>query len=256
MFFTPTIAGLVQANEEVFILCLSSGDFYGKGYLRKHELIKACAVLGVSEASPFDRVIIVENPRLQDGAKDHWPAELVASHVKSFVASHCLNTLLTFDSGGVSGHRDHIAVHIGVMHFINHQDGEHPRARLGTGAGEEAGAQARLSERGAGAGAGHGRGSGADERGLEGSMGTAVGRVIALELLSTNLLRKYSGLLDLLWSWTWVARPPQGALFVNLDPRVAWAAMAAHRSQFVWYRRLFVVFSRYAYINTLVLKRQ
>ncbi|CAM9310224.1 unnamed protein product [Sphacelaria rigidula] len=26
--------------------------------------------------------------------------------------------------------------------------------------------------------------------------------------------------------------------------------MAAHRSQFVWYRRLFVFFSRYAYVNT------
>jgi hypothetical protein len=27
--------------------------------------------------------------------------------------------------------------------------------------------------------------------------------------------------------------------------------MMAHASQFVWYRRLFVIFSRYTYVNTL-----
>jgi N-acetylglucosaminylphosphatidylinositol deacetylase len=28
-------------------------------------------------------------------------------------------------------------------------------------------------------------------------------------------------------------------------------AMSLHRSQWVWYRKLFVVFSRYAYVNSL-----
>ena len=36
-----------------------------------------------------------------------------------------------------------------------------------------------------------------------------------------------------------------------MDPSLVWRAMAAHASQFVWYRRLFVVFSRYTYINDL-----
>jgi len=36
-----------------------------------------------------------------------------------------------------------------------------------------------------------------------------------------------------------------------MDPILVWRAMAAHHSQFVWYRRLSVMFSRYTYINDL-----
>jgi hypothetical protein len=35
------------------------------------------------------------------------------------------------------------------------------------------------------------------------------------------------------------------------EPWVAYVAMAAHASQFVWYRRLFTIFSRYSFMNTL-----
>lgn len=72
----------------------------------------------------------------------------------------------------------------------------------------------------------------------------------AFVLASTGILRKYSGVLDVPWSWVTARRPPLGAFFVNFNPKIAWRAMAAHRSQFVWYRRLFVIFSRYAYVNT------
>jgi N-acetylglucosaminylphosphatidylinositol deacetylase len=36
-----------------------------------------------------------------------------------------------------------------------------------------------------------------------------------------------------------------------MDPILVWNAMTAHYSQFVWYRRLSVLFSRYTYINDL-----
>ena len=36
-----------------------------------------------------------------------------------------------------------------------------------------------------------------------------------------------------------------------MDPILVWKAMAAHYSQFVWYRRLSVLFSRYTYINDI-----
>ncbi len=39
--------------------------------------------------------------------------------------------------------------------------------------------------------------------------------------------------------------------FRIMDPILVWRAMAAHQSQFVWYRRLSVMFSRYTYINDL-----
>jgi len=65
------------------------------------------------------------------------------------------------------------------------------------------------------------------------------------ELQSTGLLRKYMGIADLMQSLG------EDILFVNVSLGLAWRAMATHHSQFVWYRKLFVIFSRYGYINTL-----
>jgi N-acetylglucosaminylphosphatidylinositol deacetylase len=57
-------------------------------------------------------------------------------------------------------------------------------------------------------------------------------------------MRKYSLFLELpiaiLKTFSWL----------EFSPRKAWIAMSRHRSQFVWYRRLWVIFSRYQYINT------
>ncbi|CAN0512347.1 unnamed protein product, partial [Laminaria digitata] len=72
----------------------------------------------------------------------------------------------------------------------------------------------------------------------------------AFSLTSTGILRKYSGLLDIPVSLATAYPQPLGVSFWSFDPRKAWKAMVAHRSQFVWYRRLFVIFSRYAYVNT------
>lgn len=70
-----------------------------------------------------------------------------------------------------------------------------------------------------------------------------------LLLQSTGLLRKYIGAADIVLSWC-LLRQHAMAMAVCLDPRPVWTAMAAHRTQLVWYRRLFIVFSRYVYVNT------
>ena len=46
--------------------------------------------------------------------------------------------------------------------------------------------------------------------------------------------------------------------FRNVKPWINWYAMKTHASQFVWYRRLFVIFSCYTYCNQLqpMIKRQ
>lgn len=41
MFFTPIILALRKFSSEVFILCLSEGDYYGEGSLRRKELVSA-----------------------------------------------------------------------------------------------------------------------------------------------------------------------------------------------------------------------
>lgn len=65
------------------------------------------------------------------------------------------------------------------------------------------------------------------------------------ELQSTGFLRKYIGIIDVIFS-----SRSDFAVF-NPNPFLVWQAMSLHRSQFVWYRKLFVVFSRFAYLNTL-----
>ncbi|XP_034942943.1 N-acetylglucosaminyl-phosphatidylinositol de-N-acetylase [Chelonus insularis] len=67
-------------------------------------------------------------------------------------------------------------------------------------------------------------------------------------LESVNILRKYSQLLDLpislLTSSYWY--------LVTYEQReIIRSAMKAHKSQYVWFRKLYMIFSRYTFINTL-----
>lgn len=120
--------------------------------------------------------------------------------------------VVTFDAGGVSGHPNHAAL---------------PHALADLVAAPAAG------------------GAGIRQR------------VWLLE--TTSLLRKYLGLLDLPLSFLLLLATAARAgcskprrLALNFRPWMAYRAMLAHASQFVWYRRLFILFSRYTYVNTLV----
>ncbi|XP_015117861.1 N-acetylglucosaminyl-phosphatidylinositol de-N-acetylase [Diachasma alloeum] len=67
-------------------------------------------------------------------------------------------------------------------------------------------------------------------------------------LESVNLIRKYVQLLDLpislLTSSYWY-------LVTYEQRKLIHRAMAAHKSQYVWFRKLYMLFSRYTFINTL-----
>lgn len=65
-----------------------------------------------------------------------------------------------------------------------------------------------------------------------------------LETIS-NPLRKY---LPPLWLLVW-KREESSSEYTCHTPWLVWKAMAAHASQFVWYRRLSVIFSHYTYHN-------
>jgi N-acetylglucosaminylphosphatidylinositol deacetylase len=82
--------------------------------------------------------------------------------------------------------------------------------------------------------------------------------VVGYELRSTPIWRKYAGVLDAALSWAeertmaMFSRGSERVHFVSLlQPGLVHRCMVAHASQFVWYRRLFIVFSRYTYVNTL-----
>lgn len=100
---------------------------------------------------------------------------------------------------------------------------------------------------------------------LPGATGRITPKVWLLE--TTPLVRKYLGPLEVLLSLVLSAlarcvvvvmggggggRRGETRVSLNSRPWVAYSAMLAHASQFVWYRRLFILFSRYTYVNTLV----
>lgn len=71
-------------------------------------------------------------------------------------------------------------------------------------------------------------------------------------LESTNILRKYIGVLDALVMPVLFGGHRESTFVFLFRPWWNYQAMALHHSQFVWYRRLFVAFSRYTFINTFV----
>ncbi|XP_047307687.1 N-acetylglucosaminyl-phosphatidylinositol de-N-acetylase-like [Impatiens glandulifera] len=73
--------------------------------------------------------------------------------------------------------------------------------------------------------------------------------VEAWELVSTNMLRKYSGPFDI-WLSHLSARGETHCL-LNEKPFKTYLAMAQHSSQWLWFRKLFVFFSSYSYVNVL-----
>ncbi|CAM6068737.1 unnamed protein product [Sphagnum tenellum] len=73
------------------------------------------------------------------------------------------------------------------------------------------------------------------------------------ELVSTNIMRKFCGPLEMFASvLNWVYSDQREMhCFLNPSPITSIMAMSRHQSQWVWYRRLFVLFARYTYVNTL-----
>lgn len=81
-------------------------------------------------------------------------------------------------------------------------------------------------------------------------------KIFGFALKSTNLARKYIGVLDVailriqqILSTKKSGLSDELAMF-TWRPWWNYQLMAIHASQFVWYRRLFVIFSRYTYLNT------
>lgn len=74
-------------------------------------------------------------------------------------------------------------------------------------------------------------------------------QVWALE--STNLVRKLSGALDFAMSYLETLTSSRRVFVPSPSLRQVIAAVRLHKSQFVWYRKLFLAFSRYTFMNTL-----
>lgn len=78
--------------------------------------------------------------------------------------------------------------------------------------------------------------------------GRTQGDLSVFVLRSSPLVRKYTSFLDIPISSIFCP-----VTFISSPSEVlkAWRAMAAHESQFVWFRMLYIIFSRYMYVNSL-----
>ncbi|TFK67147.1 LmbE-like protein [Pluteus cervinus] len=134
MFFAPTLLALAQdyhvrqAEEltssvieddinkgpPVFSLCMSVGNADGLGFTRRDELQQSLNVLGVSKEKSW----VVDHPQLQDNFTAIWDSHIIADTIRPFITDNAITIVLTFDGGGVSGHPNHISLPNGVKHLI------------------------------------------------------------------------------------------------------------------------------------------
>jgi N-acetylglucosaminylphosphatidylinositol deacetylase len=163
----------------------------------------------------FDKVTCLDNPALLDGPKGLWSKDDINQVLKEHIPTDRHVHIITFDEGGVSGHINHRDTFNGVQHFLNEQ------------------------------------------KILGGSV-----QGWALETI-TNPFIKYLPMYHwCMLAWTWfmeshcrtAALPLLESLHVESTfyrPIMNWKCMSAHETQFVWYRRIFVVFSIYTYYNRI-----
>lgn len=194
MFFAPAILNLTrQPDKNVFLLCLSCGDYYKQGKLRKEELWKSCAILGIPESNIFLQKVSA----LPDDPNVKWDENVIYNLVINYVESLKFDAVVTFDKDGVSGHSNHKSIYYGLANPVaNKAFPEHCS-------------------------------------------------VFCLD--SVNKFRKYSIIFDLLlsicFSSNWFLLSPS-------ECRLVKKALHAHKTQYLWYRKIYIWISRYAYMNT------
>jgi N-acetylglucosaminylphosphatidylinositol deacetylase len=235
MFFLPTIQSLKQKGGLIWLLCLTNGDYDGLGKIREKELLEVGEIMGL------EKTIILDNPLLQDHPSQRWDKVVVASAIRTALKHHHALlplsnesfefVLYTFDTKGVSGHQNHIDTHLGVCHLMVQQ-----RLNAQTCSGD---ASESLLVR---------------EAWQLFSERNAIVKylpVISWMLLILSFVSENDPFVKILNQFE-QSRPNDVVRVFRLhQPTLNWRAMATHRSQFVWYRRLFVVFSCYTYYNQM-----
>ncbi|KAF9763310.1 putative N-acetylglucosaminyl-phosphatidylinositol de-N-acetylase [Nosema granulosis] len=102
MFFAPTLLNL---RGRIKIICLSHGDYDGLGTVRKQEMTKLCSKYG------FELILL----NFQDNA--NWDTQDIVDVLYVTYLTSPFKTLITFDSQGVSGHRNHISCYHAAILF-------------------------------------------------------------------------------------------------------------------------------------------
>lgn len=102
MFFSPTLLALKEGGAKIHLLCLSHGDHKNLGNKRREEMYRVADSLGI----PRDQVRIgnfVDKPGLK------WSPEEVSQVLNQCVSEWNIDSVISFDGIGVSGHTNHIS---------------------------------------------------------------------------------------------------------------------------------------------------
>ncbi|GMT28444.1 hypothetical protein PFISCL1PPCAC_19741, partial [Pristionchus fissidentatus] len=191
MFFSPLIRNALRCGSRVFVLCLSSGDFYGEGDRRRLELFDAVDRLGID---PSD-VTVIDGDNMKDGSE--WSSSSLLPIIIRYVVSLDVSLVTSFDDVGVSGHSNHTACSLA----------------------------------------------------LKAARSILPDQVELIRLESPSLFRKYSGALSLMVS---LLRDSPNCTLISSPADIisSWRAMAAHRSQLLWFRYLYMITSSLLFTNT------
>ncbi len=265
MFFLPTLNNLVKCtssstesvvNREMSrhcILCLSNGNYDGLGMIRATELKRAASII-----SPSIDVAVIDHPQLQDGPKESWPKHCIEGIVLDFLEGRYISsknhddndgckrkrniTILTFDAGGVSGHPNHIDTYLGLKHIHHLLKRQHIETEKNDEGDDRI---SKISSK-----------INFEVMVLDTIQNPIIKYFPFVELIYILLMKCCSTILSyILESKRNLQVPPSCDYdeinYYMINPILVWRAMKAHSTQFVWYRRLFVIFSRYSYINNL-----
>ncbi|KAI0315707.1 N-acetylglucosaminylphosphatidylinositoldeacety la se [Amylostereum chailletii] len=208
-FFFGPTVTSLTSQAEIYSLCLSTGDADGEGKTRMEELSDSLEVLGVDQ----DKHWVLDIEGLKDNFTARWDAKLIADTVRPYILEHHITTILTFDPVGVSSHPNHLSLFHGTSYLL----------------------------------------------------GSLPSPPRAYALISVPLSIKYTGplapalaKLDLNFS--------RALAYFNMQPSLSahpisvyvsgvrqWAralrALSCHHSQLVWFRWLYMAFSRYMWVN-------
>ncbi|KAI0979452.1 hypothetical protein GJ496_003127 [Pomphorhynchus laevis] len=196
MFFGPTLLNLIANNRgsNIRILLLSSGQT-DSHVDRLLEFRTACDYLQITNISI--------TPLFKDGFKHNWPIKLIADQIEYISKSFNIDTILTFDAYGVSGHPNHKAVYRAALNCCKSSNIQH-----------------------------------------------------RLHLKSVSVFRKYLGPIDIWYSVIVNKLCCSDSIVLTANKsqnQQIKEALFKHKSQMVWYRRLFYAqLSRYMWINDLV----
>jgi N-acetylglucosaminylphosphatidylinositol deacetylase len=226
MFFLPTIRALQQTSK-ICLLCMTTGNFAGLGKTRMLELE------AVAKELRLDKLSVVDDETLPDHMALRWNIDY-AEKVMTKSLEEALSIerknfngvpveyqdiqVITFDWQGVSRHPNHIDTFLAVRQFCKSQ--KYPLWSLKT------------------------------------VSNPLLKYIPVCEWLMLLRVRVQS----MLYMAGWTDTQPLRIVTTNyksaishhlFDPSCNWQCMALHASQFVWYRRLFVIFSCYTFVNRL-----